>query len=638
MSSLKIFPLFFAIIFACSAAAEISRSWTDEVMYFALTDRFLDGDPSNNIPAGSDPGLFDPQQSKITSYHGGDFRGIEKALTAGYFNDLGVTTLWLSPVVKNSWREGTGEGNPITGYHGYWTQDFLDIDPHLVSASALKDNAPYSDDTEGRMTHYRDLVALAHSKGIRIIQDVVMNHAGPNFFYDANGNGVFDIADRSEWTQPFLQQGRYKNAIWANLPQWNLKRTQPDGPKTIFEREIPTSGILSKLESYARKGFNGGSLGVTENDESMTADFFSLRTIDTSPRSAHFEKIVDEFVEIYGFYLETIGVDGLRIDTVKHVHHEFWDAFTEKLHKKLGPAAASKILFGEIYDPNPEIAGKYTYRSDWPQNTSPGLDSVLDFDFCFAARDYLRHAGEHFGTAHRLEKSLKRRTASSPGGRHYYNSSKSADGLNSQQKIITFIENHDGINRFRVKGVTEQRHRLAQALVLTLPGIPCIYYGAEFALEDSAGNVGQDSETGRLTFFSKRNGPVLADVKNSASFREIARLSRLRAKLSYLCTGDFIPLWVDGEGVEDDGLFAFARASKDGSDFAVILMNASQKTAIPRSADVTLKLPASLQTGGRKLSAKYVFGPGRLPTGVFPADQAIPLPVPANSLVIYLPD
>lgn len=465
-------PLKILILTLLPLMQATSRPWTEDIIYFALADRFFDGDPSNNIPENSDPSLYDPTQKKPSSYHGGDLRGLEKTLQAGYFNDLGITAIWLSPVIRNSWRGDTGGEHPITGYHGYWPQDFLDIDPHLTSATPLDSETPYPPGAEGRLAHYRDFIALAHSKGIKIILDTVLNHSGNNFFYDSNSNGTFDHTDRSEWTQPFLAEGRYENATWLDIPQWNLRRIQPDGSRNLLGTEIQTTGILSRLSTYSRKGFNGGSLGISENDESITADFFSLRTIDTSPASPHFDALVDEFVKIHFFYLETLGIDGLRIDTVKHVHHSFWDAFTARLREKLGPAASQKILFGEVYDSDPQTIGKYTYRSDWPEDTSPCLDSVLDFDFCFAAREYLRHPGKKHGTAHRLEAALLRRTGSIPNGRNYYNSSKSADGLNSQQKVITFIENHDGINRFRVKGVSEARHRLAQALVLTLPGIP----------------------------------------------------------------------------------------------------------------------------------------------------------------------
>ena len=390
-------PLWIALM--VSAAA---RPWSEDVMYFVMTDRFHDADPSNNRPAGSDPALHDPHQKDISRYMGGDLRGLEESIQSGYFSDLGVTALWLTPVVKNVWRSGYDLGGWKTGYHGYWAQDWLDIDPHLTSRVSLTGKA-YPDSAEGRMEHYRDFVKLAHAKGIKVIQDVVLNHAGPVFFYDVDGDGVFNVSKKDEWVQPFKRDGFHDNAKWAELPQWNAARTQPDGPRELLGAAIATRGVLSQLGSYGRKGFSPDSLGKTDGEE-VTCDFFSLRDFWTAADGAHFDALVNEFVEIYHFYLTVVGVDGLRIDTVKHVHHPFWDAFTERLRKRLGPAAAEKLLFGEIYDADPKVLGRYTWRSD--RSAEPALDAVLDFNFCFSARTYLRHAGTRFGSAADLEKAL----------------------------------------------------------------------------------------------------------------------------------------------------------------------------------------------------------------------------------------
>ena len=355
------------------------------MIYFVMTDRFNDADPANNIPPGCDPELHDPAQKDINRYLGGDLRGLEKALASGYFNDLGVTALWLTPVVKNVWRSGYDLGGWKSGYHGYWAQDWLDIDPHLTSRASLAGEA-YSDDAAGRMAHYRDFVKLAQSKGIKVIQDVVLNHAGPVFFYDANGDGMFDVRTRDEWVQPFKHDGYHANAVWADVPLWNAARTMPDGPRELLGASIATTGVLAKLETYGRKGFSDDSLGKNDGEE-MMCDFFSLRDLWTAPDGAHFDALVNEFVAIYHFYLTTVGVDGLRIDTVKHAHREYWDAFTSRLRERLGPAAADKLLFGEIYDGDPAVLGKYTWRADWPERKEPSLDSVLDFNFCFSRRE-----------------------------------------------------------------------------------------------------------------------------------------------------------------------------------------------------------------------------------------------------------
>lgn len=628
-------PIKTLLISLLAVIAAEARPWSDDVIYFAMADRFQDADPTNNVPEGSDPALYDATQKDISRYLGGDLRGFEKALQSGYFNDLGVTALWLTPVVRNVWRSGYDSGGWKSGYHGYWAQDWLDIDPHLTSRTSLA-GEPYPDDAEGRMRHYRDFVKLAHAKGIKVIQDVVLNHAGPVFYYDADGDGTFDITEKDEWLQPFKRDGFHGNAQWADVPRWNARKTQPDGPRRLLGVDIPTKGTLALLETYGRKGYSPDSLGKTDGEE-VTCDFFSLRDFWTAPGSAHFDALVDEFVAIHHFYLTAVGVDGLRIDTVKHVHHEFWDAFTRRLRERLGPEAADKVLFGEIYDGNPAKLGQYTWRSDWPEQTGPALDSVLDFNFCFNAREYLRQPGAGHGSPAALEKSLATRGGRDAAGRPFYNPNPGPDGLSSQQKIITFIENHDGLNRFRVAGITEQRNRLAQALLMTLPGIPCLYYGTEFALQDPEGKTGQDGESGRMMFYRNNGGPTVNEVKSSAAFAEISKLAALRAKMPVLRTGKLHPLWVDsGAGSGDDGVFAFARSSEDGATFAVVVVNASDKERVTSDGTNRMRLPVELKTGGKVLRPVLTTG-GGTPPSVADISAAGPLElrVPASGLVVY---
>jgi len=600
-----------------------ARPWTDDVMYFVLTDRFHDGDPANNTPTGSDPLLYDPLQKNIGMYQGGDLRGLEQAIESGYFNELGVTAVWITPPVKNVWRSGYDLGGWKTGYHGYWTQDFLDIDPHLTSEVSLK-GEKYSDDAEGRMRHYRDFVALAHAKGLKVVQDVVLNHAGPVFFYDADGDGEFDGQSKEEWVQPFKRDGFYPHAVWMDIAKWNLKKAQPDGPRELLGRRIATKGVLAELSSYGKKGFSSDSLGKSDGEE-IECDFFSLRDLWTAPDSAHFDRLVDEFVEIYAFYLLDVGVDGLRIDTVKHVHHEFWDAFTERLRRRLGAKAKDKLLFGEVYDGDPKKLGGYTWRSDAPARKEPCLDSVLDFQTCFAARDYLRREGGEHGSAGNLERAMKA-LRGGEGGRPFYNPNPGPDEKNAREKSITFIENHDGLNRFRVAGVTSERNDLAQALVMTLPGIPCIYYGAEVALHDTRGKVGQDTESGRLTLFPREAEPQLTAVKGTPSFQVISRAAAMRRELPALRDGEFKPLWVDSQqSGEDDGVFAFCREMKGEKVMVVFNAAASQRT--PR-------LPSAGFPTGTKLGVTPVCGTCPVSQASVDKDGRVEVSIGANTALI----
>jgi len=140
-----------------------SFDWRDAVLYFAMTDRFFDGDPSNNAPvAGVDPKL---------NWHGGDFAGLRAKLEEGYFDALGVNALWISSLSQNTGGAWPGEGDrPTTGYHSYWpistgwTDDLplggvVPVDPHF-----------------GTLDEFKAFVEAAHRRGIRVLVDLVANH------------------------------------------------------------------------------------------------------------------------------------------------------------------------------------------------------------------------------------------------------------------------------------------------------------------------------------------------------------------------------------------------------------------------------------------------------------------------------
>jgi alpha-amylase len=576
---------------ACADArsAKPERKWNHDIIYFVMTDRFLDGDPSNNVPEGSDPALYDESQTDVNKYHGGDLRGLELGLKDGYFNDLGVTAIWITPPVRNAWYSRFDQGGAKTGYHGYWAQDFLDIDPHLVSKTNLSGDA-YPEGREGRMQHYRDFINLAHQRNIKVIQDVVCNHVGPLFYYDANGDGKFNKCDEHEWIAPYKETGFYDDAKWADVPKWNLEETEPVGPQTILGDLVKTTNIFGDLKAYGRKGFDPCDLGSTDGKE-LTCDFYGCRDFWTAPNSPDFDRLVDQFVEIYSFYVKTVGVDGLRVDTVRHVHRDFWDAFTERLRERLGQDASKLIMFGEAYDWDAQGFGRFTYRQDYPTHKEPCFDSMLNFEFCCAVRKYLRVSGAAYGSPEMMEKMIGDMESTS------LNPTGGLDGLNARQKMVDFIDNHDGLNRFLVRDASEDNNRLALGLALTMQGIPCIYYGSEVPLRDAKGAIGQEGETGRLTLAGHEKAEVLCANRKTDTFRAVAALAKLRTTLPALAEGDINCLWRDSQdSPEDDGVFAFARYTMSGEQVdtgqtVVVVVNANlEKKAYTGYADNSMKL------------------------------------------------
>lgn len=163
------------IIISPLALADESKNvpWDEEIIYMVMTDRFFDGDPNNNNPENIE-GSFD--KDHLEAYHGGDIRGIIEKVP--YLKDLGVTTLWITPIVKNiNTNMMADKGGKQYGYHGYWASDFTKIDPHLGTENDLK-----------------NLIDLLHENGIKLMVDVVINHSG----YGTKNLGDFAGMHREE--------------------------------------------------------------------------------------------------------------------------------------------------------------------------------------------------------------------------------------------------------------------------------------------------------------------------------------------------------------------------------------------------------------------------------------------------------
>ncbi|KZZ86399.1 type I pullulanase [Bacillus sp. SJS] len=138
-----------------SGSGKNQFDWDEARIYFMLTDRFYDGDPSNN-----DPNKENYDRKHPETYHGGDLAGITKKLD--YLEDMGINTIWITPIVDNvDWNIRSGKEGPQYAYHGYWAKDFTKLDEHL-----------------GDVKTFQKLIDKAHDKGIKIMVDVVLNHGG----------------------------------------------------------------------------------------------------------------------------------------------------------------------------------------------------------------------------------------------------------------------------------------------------------------------------------------------------------------------------------------------------------------------------------------------------------------------------
>jgi glycosidase len=295
----------------------------DDVMYLIMPDRFANGDPTNDAPAEA-PNTHD--RSKPRAYHGGDLRGIENHLP--YLKELGVTSLWLTPVVKNGAAQD---------YHGYGAVDLYAVDPHLGS---LKD--------------YQDLVAAAHKQGMKIIFDVVPNHVGPKHPWVSNpplpdwfhGTPQRHLDTSSPFKGSFY--GKAGGQAAANDP---------------FESLIDPHAS-PRMKRNLTEGWFFGVLPDMNTENPVVEQYLLQNSI---------------------WWAEVSELDGFRIDTFPYVGRKFWANWHARL-RRLYPYLTT---IGEVFHPDPSVTSFFTGGVKRYDGMDSGLSTVFDFPMYFTLRDVL---------------------------------------------------------------------------------------------------------------------------------------------------------------------------------------------------------------------------------------------------------
>jgi glycosidase/enterochelin esterase-like enzyme len=306
-----------------------SPDWREQVIYMILTDRFADGDPSNN-----DLGHGEFLKGSGSHYNGGDLRGIIDKIP--YLKELGVTAVWITPPVLNQWWSSPYKA---TGWHGYWAVDFSKVDPHM-----------------GTLEDYKDLSHALHQNGMYLIQDIVANHVGNFFTYDGNYDPE-DTAKNFRLLEPESVQ-----PVPTQDPFHMIDRLNPEH----FAADIYhwTPSVQDFNSKYQEKNYMLGFLADINTE---------------NPR------VIDTFKETYNWWIKEVGVDGFRIDTVMLVDHTFWEQFLND-PDGIHPFAASIgkeafLTFGESFSISPpfETSGEAKVTSYLGSEDKPQLKAMLGF-------------------------------------------------------------------------------------------------------------------------------------------------------------------------------------------------------------------------------------------------------------------
>ncbi|APQ15859.1 alpha-amylase family glycosyl hydrolase [Maribacter hydrothermalis] len=385
--------------------------WEAATIYFLLTDRFNNGNPNNDLNFERDS-----ETGKLRGFMGGDIQGITQKIQEGYFSKLGVNAIWFTPVIEQVHGD-TDEGTGNTyGYHGYWAKDWTALDPNFGTEKDLN-----------------QLVKTAHENGIRVLLDVVLNHTGP-------------VTERDpvwpkEWvrTSPTCEFTTYENTTECTLVA-NL-------PDILTESDIAVNlpdALLAKWKVEGRL-----------SEELDELDLFFDRT--GYPRAPKFY-----IIKWLTDYINKYGVDGFRVDTVKHVNENSWaelykeSSIAFELWKKKNKDQVLDdnpfYMVGEVYNYGISSGQEYDFGDKKVNYFDNGFKSLINFELkTDAEKDYESIFTKYSKLLHTTLKN---------------------------KSVLNYLTSHDDGQPFDKERTNPKR--AANVLLLT-PGASQIYYGDETA-------------------------------------------------------------------------------------------------------------------------------------------------------------
>jgi alpha-amylase len=520
-----------------------------QVFYFVMTDRFANGSEANDtggIAGGPEASGFDP--TRVSHYHGGDLIGLTSKLD--YIKGLGATAIWITPpFVNKPMQRGTA------GYHGYWILDFTRIDTHL-----------------GSDADFREFVRQAHARGLRVYLDIVANHTADVIRYRDGATNYIDMA-----TAPYRDaDGR---PFDPHRVAFNGLGTGGDFPRLSAERSFPHVPVVPPAEALSKGPgwlndvtlYHNRGNSTFRGESSLFGDFAGLDDLFTENPA-----VVRGFIDVYSRWIGDYGIDGFRIDTVKHVNLEFWEAFATAIREKArGLGRPDFLQFGEVAVHDGDVA----LMSEF--STTGRLDATLDFAFEGGARDFVSLGHDASQLARVFEDD------------GWYTGRDT-----NAQSATTFLGNHDdGRFGYFLKQDNPQADGarmcdlflLGQGLLLTARGQPVLYYGDEQGMVGFGGDMGAREDMFASSAPKFRDLGLLGTTRKGGDdkfdpdhpfYRAIRTLAALRTSHPALSRGAML--------LRDSGephIFAFSRIDRNELvEYLVALNNSRTETVGARIA------------------------------------------------------
>ncbi|WP_421322230.1 alpha-amylase [Aeromonas veronii] len=505
------------------AAKPAPFSWDQASVYFLLTDRFHNGDPANDHSFGRQK----DGQDEVATWHGGDFKGLTEKLD--YIKSLGMNAIWITPMVEqvHGFIGGGEQGNfPFYAYHGYWALDFTKIDPNYGDEESLK-----------------TLVDEAHKRGMRIILDVVMNHAGYATLADLQDLGLTELTQNSSKLPTVWNQWRPSGGL-----NWHGYNQFIDYQSPAWNKWWSGDWVRAGLPGYPQPGTDDvtGSVAglpdfLTESAKPVGLPPLLAAKKDTLAKALPDATVSDYLIAWHTDWVRRFGIDGFRADTVKHLEPEVW----AKL-KQAGTAALKEwktnnpdkalddlpfYMVGEVWDHG-------VAKDFWYQN---GFDSLINFDY---QREFALSQAQCMASAEPTYASYASRINQDP-----------------EFNVLSYISSHDTKLFFGDYQDVPLQRRVANSFML-LPGGIQLYYG-----DESGRGLAKDGGVFDQGLRSDMNWQELASGDKAELVKHWQQLGQFRAAHPAIAAGIHQKL--------SDAPYAFVR--EKGDDKVVVVFAGRQK-------------------------------------------------------------
>ncbi len=489
-----------------------------DIVYLVMPDRFSNGDSSNDRFDGMRDNIVDRSNSLLR--HGGDLQGIINHLD--YIKDLGMTTLWLTPVVENDMPAEQEPPGPVSGYHGYWITDHYVVDKRLGGNQA-----------------YLNMVEAAHRKGLKVIQDAVYNHVG-----------------KDHW---FIRDLPMKD--WIN--NW------PAYQGTHHREEIFIDPYASAIDKKI-----------------MIDGWFVPHLPDLNLRNPFMANYI---IQNTIWATEEFGIDGWRVDTYKYND----EAFLNNINNALLKEFPSLTIFGEV-TANTVPPGAYFTANNMKFPFQHNTQGITDFPLMYGM---LAGLNEPFGWTNGVNKLYM---------------ALAQDGLYQHpEKNSIFLDNHDADRVLTVVGENSGKLKMGMNWLLTLRGIPQIYYGTEILMKNSRhpsdGQVRLDFPGGWAGDTQNKFNKSGRSADENQVFDHIKKLADFRKTATAITRGKLM------QYIPESGLYIYFRYDKKQT--VMVVSNTGSKPVLFRAARFEERvkgytLGIDIQTGNRRALADFEVAPG----------------------------